>query len=275
MPSNPRRDVSALQTIPHKRSTPDSDHEQRHPHHSRQKRRQTFAMSTRPSSAPSVMLTDLINNCQRMSATLPPDNCDVTTAPPAIHRREAGILSLSPAPTRRISTRRVTSAPAAAPSQFRPKKERYYSSRATEGAASPGAISESLTVEPPTPTPTSTSSLSRRRESDDSAHPSSSPTRSLPLRTADVDTPARPYTRVESSSRREYRRGHTLGAFSHSNGVHRPSPLRNVSMPGEGGREIELVARGLPRAVYELPGPREERRGRRKVWDWGCCGRRK
>ncbi|KAF9741614.1 hypothetical protein PMIN04_002648 [Paraphaeosphaeria minitans] len=188
------------------------------------------------------MLRNLINDCRRMSASLPPDGWDDATPPPAIQRRKSGTLALSA--VRRPSTRRVASAPATAPSQDKNHEAQPYQSK--ELTPSPATTSTSLAVQPPIPEPASVPS-SPREAMQDSPCPAPSLPRTVPSPTpdwtGDAMTPARPIPRVALCSSRQQLLSPTPRSLPHPNGMHRPSPLRSVSMPGEGDSEIVLSPR--------------------------------
>lgn len=214
-------------------------------------------MTTRPSTAPPALLTELIHNCQYLSAALPPDAWDDSLPPPGIQRRGCGTLAL-----REVRTRRVVSAPAGM------LRKRFYQREGKSGGAEAGARNMA-------------GSSSSREKKEMDLWPATSlprtPQVSPPISPRDDTVPARPIPRTPSSPSREYLLSPASRSFANSNGVHQPSPLRNVSMPGRDDSDIELVPRGLPRAVHELPGAKEDESkgwwGCR--WEWGCCRRRK
>ena len=259
----------------------------------------------RPSTAPGRMLCDLIRNCQVLSAELPPDDWDDRASPPLIERKRSGTLSLN---TPDPSTRRVVSAPVASPprpgpSRWKPSQPRYYSMNnasqpSDNEATGPStsvrdpyimvAPSDKSVAKPPPPNDEeryrlaqdgpypSMASSNRPTASSGPAPPSSSVHPALrgqgiaraPMAGLNVPRTRTPI-RQEGSEDPLLPRG---GSFTHTNGVHLPSPLRNVSLPGDGFEDIELLPRGMPQQAHQHPGPTPKQK---KSWfrKWFLCGR--
>ncbi|KAF1979416.1 hypothetical protein BU23DRAFT_154320 [Bimuria novae-zelandiae CBS 107.79] len=256
--------------------------------------------SKQPVSAPPKMLGDRITNCQHLSANFPPDEWTDETSPPRIEHKRNGTLSLGAADT---ETRRVVSAPVPCTSPTRstsavPARPRYYQANLLSTSGLGASESDSFLVRVPNMS-SSTSLINNppaTREVclvQDGPYPVIGPAR-VPVTPTNRSDPAfrapAPRTgglRVQRtrSSRRSNSSASSLlpagGTFTHTNGVLMPSPLRNVSLPGEQEEEIELIPRGLPRQIYELSGPREEPRNapwsRATFWlrKWFCCCKRR
>lgn len=252
----------------------------------------------RPATAPGRMLCDLIRNCQVISAELPPDDWDDGAAPPRIERKQSGTFSLS---LSEPPTRRVVSAPAPSPSRSNPRtgkstRPRYYSANNISEPSAYYAAAPTTPAHAPSETYSSSSEglipePLRLRDQErygctqDGPYPSMASPRSSKAPSSSVHPALRdqglsrsPFARLNISRtrlpmEREGSEDSLLprgGTFTHTNGVHLPSPLRNVSLPGDDFEDVELMPLGLPRQAYELSGPSQAKQS----WfrRWFCCG---
>lgn len=258
---------------------------------------------TQPATAPRKSLNEFIINCKRLSATLPPDDCWTDENPlPRIERARSGTLSLSLAdtPNRQAINVPTSASPGFGLGSHMSTQSQYFISNfvsypnlsnAEDSGASllrilgarnmpspeslipgPSTSQESLPIPLNQDGPYPIILPKTRGGSNDNIHPA--------LRAADPALRAAstaPLVPVLSKShsrsdpnKSPYSLPPRRGTFTPTNRIHVPSPLRNVSLPGDSMEDIEMLPQNLPCQPHELPGPAEEK----KSWflKWFSCG---
>ncbi|KAK3197576.1 hypothetical protein GRF29_216g663593 [Pseudopithomyces chartarum] len=247
--------------------------------------------STRPLAAPGKSLSDFINNCQQLSAHLPPDGWIEDTPPRRIKRSSTLSLSLADIPNRGTASAPTPQFPPRPSSQQPTRPWRYVSNPAPhtnidstqDVSESPPLVKSTPNMPPPSSSKDKLSLCMNQdgpypiifpktqEKSINDIHPALRPT-FCPARAARPAPPTlvlprtRPHITQNGSGTSLLLRG---GGFSPTNAAHLPSPLRNVSLPGDNMDDVELLPRSVSRTALELAGPAEEKSW---FWKWFACG---